>query len=120
MSVKRIFIRTNGSGAYTYQRPFRGVIHGIEIKIGTLSTPDVAITDDTYSKTILSVTGVAADTRYTPSVNLQTSAGASADVSDESGVNVQALGPAICMGDLKIAVTGAGNGTSGEVVILYS
>lgn len=120
MSVKRIFIRTAANGSYTWSRPFRGVIHSIEVKKGDLSTPDIDVTDATYSKTFLSVDGVAADTVYYPSTAQMGAAGTALNASDESGVIVGSYGPAICMGVLTVAVTGAGDTKSGEVVILYS
>lgn len=120
MSVKQINVRTNGSGAYTYTRDFKGVIHGISIEIGDLSTPDVDVTDSKYSKTFLSVDGVAADTSYVPSRSLESAAGAALDVSDESGVAVGSFGPAVCMGTLSVAVTGGGASKKGKIYIVYS
>jgi len=116
MSVKRVFIRTAADGSYTWERAFKGVVHAIEFKIGTLSTPDIDITDDDYSFSLLSVNGVAADTVYLPSDFLQDNAGA--DV--EAPATTKSATPAVVMGTLKVAVTGGGDTKRGEVVILYT
>lgn len=117
MSVKQISIRTDGSGAYTYTRSFKGVIYGIELVIGTLSTPDIDVTDSKYSKTLLSVDGVAADTMYTPSEFLQA---ADATTAALVGTGMKAAAPAAIMGTLSVAVTGGGANTRGTVYILYA
>lgn len=116
MSVRSISIRTDASGAYTYTRAFKGVIHGIEVLVGDLSTPDVDITDDDYSLTFLSVNGVAADTIYFPSEFLQDNAGTDVEVT----TSTKAATAAICMGTLKVAVTGGGDTKRGRINILYS
>ena len=113
---KTIFIRTDGSGDFSWERNFQQVIHGFELQLGDLSTPDIDITDDTYSQTFLSVNGVASDTAYYPSTLLQGSDGADLEV--DTGVN--AAGPAVCMGVLKVVVTGGGDTKKGRLVVLYS
>lgn len=120
MSVKTIFIRTASDGSFTFTRDFKGVIHAIELIKGDLSTPDIDVTDDKYSKSFLSVDGVAADAVYYPSSPQMAAAGTALDVSDESGVVVGSYGPAICMGTLKVVVTGAGDTKKGTLKILYT
>lgn len=115
MSVKTIFIRTDGTGAYTYEREFKGVIKAIEVKIGDLSTPDVDVADDTYGNSFLSVNGLAADAVYFPGAYLMDDAGADLEV--DSGV--KAAAPAVCMGVLQVAVTGGGANKKGRVTLLY-
>lgn len=119
MSVKRIFVRTAADGSFSWERAFVGAIYGIKVEVGTLSTPDIDVTDDDFSKTYLSVDGVAADTMYVPASAQQAAAGTALDVSDESGVAVGSYGPAVCMGTLKVAVTGGGDTKKGTVTILY-
>lgn len=116
MSTKTIFIRTDGAGAFTYERNFKGVIHALEFQIGDLSTPDIDVTDDTYSFSLLSVNGVAADTVYLPSDFLQADTGS--DV--ESPATTKSAVPAIVMGVLKVAVTGGGDTKRGKLIVLYS
>lgn len=116
MSVKTIFIKTSAGGAYTYERNFKAAIRAIELEIGDLSTPDIAVSDDTYSKSILSVAGVAASTRYVPSAFLEAADGTTAAL---VGTGMKGAGPAICMGVLKVAVTGGGANKRGRLNILY-
>ena len=113
---KTIFIRTDASGDFTWERNFQQVIHAFELQLGDLSTPDIDITDDTYSQTFLSVNGVAADTAYYPATKLQTSGGADFDI----GTGLDAAGPAVCMGVLKVVVAGGGDTKKGRLVVLYS
>ncbi len=115
MSIKTIFLRTDASGDYTYERNFKGVINAIEYVNTDLETPDIDVTDDTYSKSILSVTGVAADTVYYPSRLLQSDAGTDLEVD----TGVKAAGPAVCAGVLKVVVAGGGNTKKGRLYILY-
>lgn len=114
MSTKTIFIRTAADGTFTYERNFKGVIDGIELIIGTLSTPDIDITDDTYGISFLSLNGVAADAAYYPGNWLMSDA--AVPLEDNS---TQMAAPAVCMGVLKVAVTGGGNTLKGRVTILY-
>jgi hypothetical protein len=95
----------------------RGQLLAIEVLIGDLSTPDIDVTDDTYSKTFLSVDGVAADTVYYPSEFLQ-----AADASTTSlvGTSMKGAAPAVCMGNLKTVVTGGGANKTGHIKFLYA
>ena len=117
MSVKQIIIRTAADGSYTYTRAFKGVINAIEFLIGDLSTPDIDVTDDKYSKTLLSVNGVAADTLYLPSDFLQA---ADATTAALVGTAMKGARAAVVMGTLKVAITGAGDTKRGTVNIHYS
>jgi hypothetical protein len=93
MSTKAIRVHTATDGSYLYERSFRGVVRAIEVQIGDLSTPDVAITDGVYATSVYSGTGLAVDTK--------------------SGLlNV------VVMGTLKVAVTGAGSLKRGWVNVL--
>lgn len=118
MSVKSISIRTDGSGAYTYTRAFKGQILGIELEIGDLSTPDIDVTDSAHTKTFLSVDGVAASTTWNLGAALLSSAGVAVDADPDTAA-VGAFAPPICMGTLVVAVTGAGASKRGKINILY-
>jgi len=111
---KTIFVRTDGSGAFSWERNFQHVILGIEVLVGDLSTPDIDITDDTYSQTLVSVNGLASDAVYFPGAYLTDSAGA--PLEDNS---TQMATQAVCMGVLKVAVTGGGDTKKGRIIILY-
>ena len=118
MSVKTIFLRTDASGDYTYERNFKGRIYALEFVVGDLSTPDIDVTDDTYSKTFLSVDGVSSDTVYPIGTALVTSAGAAVDALS-TGDTVGVYGPAICMGVLKVVISGGGDTKKGRLNVLY-
>ena len=79
--------------------------------IGTLSTPDIDITDGVYGTSLLSVNGVAANTLYRPGIQLQDDSGA--------GIAGAYASPPI-FGTLKVVVTGAGNAKSGTIDLLFS
>ncbi len=116
MSVKTVFIRTAADGSYTWARAFKGKINAIEFVIGDLSTPDIDVTDATYSKTFLSVNGVAADTMYLPSDFLQA---ADASTAALVGTAMKGATEAVCMGVLTVAITGGGDTKRGRVNILF-
>jgi len=116
MSVKTVSIRTNPSGAYTWTRAFTGTIRAIEIQIGDLSTPDIAITEEDYEDDILVLTGVAASAVHFPSRFLEAA----------DGTNTALVGTAMkgatafpVLGTLQVAVTGAGDTKTGKIRILY-
>lgn len=116
MSTKTVFVKTAADGSFTWSRNFRGVIDAIEFQIGDLSTPDIDVTDDTYSLTFLSVNGVAADSVYFPSEFLMAADGTTAAL---VGTAMKGASAAVCMGVLKIAITGAGDTKRGRVIIQY-
>jgi hypothetical protein len=116
LSVRTITIRTAADGSFTYERSFRGTIRALELQLGDLSTPDIDVTDDTYSKSFLSVNGVAADTVYFPSEFLEAADGTSAAL---VGTAMKGATAAVCMGVLKVAVTGGGDTKRGRLVVLY-
>lgn len=113
---KTIFIRTDGTGAYTWERNFPAQILAIEVKVGDLSTPDIDITDDTYGTSFLSVNGLAADAVYFPGGNLMNDAGSAL----QAGTSIDSNAQAVCMGVLKVVVTGAGDTKKGRIVVLYN
>lgn len=121
MAVRTITVRTAADGSFTYERAgFRAIIRAIEVQLGgapnALTTPDIDITDDTYSVSILSVDGVAADTVYRPSSFLQDDGGDDAAL---VGTAMKGATNAVCMGTLKVVVAGGGDTKRGRIVILY-
>lgn len=116
MSVKTISIRTDGAGAYAWERAFTGTIRAISLEIGDLSTPDFDVTDEDHSLTLISVNGVAADTVYYPSTFLEAADGTTAALVGTAMKGATAF-PVI--GTLKVAVSGAGDTKTGKVRILY-
>lgn len=116
MALKTIIIRTDSGGDFTYERAFRGVIRALELQLGDLSTPDIDVTDDTYAKSFLSVNGVAADTVYFPSQFLEAADGTTAAL---VGTGMKGAAAAVCMGVLKVVVSGGGDTRRGHLVVLY-
>lgn len=92
MSVRQVNVRTIADGTYTYERPLRGVVRAVEVKVGTLTTPDITVTDGTYGTAIYSGSGIVADL-------------------------ISAMNVAV-MGTLKVVVAGAGDTTKGTVNVL--
>jgi hypothetical protein len=67
---------TDGAGAFSITVTAPGLVRAVGVVIGTLETPDITITDALTGDGVLAVTGVASDTRYTPKVFAQDTAGA--------------------------------------------
>jgi hypothetical protein len=114
MSLRRksVTLTTDGAGAASTTVSLRGMaaLRCIDFQIGDLSTPDIDITDEPTGTVALSVNGVAADTRYVPTI-LGT---------DNAGANVVgAAVPFVVMGGLLIAITGGGATKTGHFQILY-
>lgn len=86
-------MRTGADGTFTYERLLRAEVRAVEVQLGTLTTPDLDITDDTYGTSLVSDTAIATDSVYFPA--------------------------AVCMGVLKVQVTDGGDTKSGRIVVLY-
>jgi len=112
MSVltRRVAIVTDGTGVASATVRAGGLkLLAIEVELGTLSTPDIAITDEPSTRELLSVAGLAADAHYTCGVQLQ----------DTDGTNLTgAFGVPIVTGRIEIAVTGGGAAKSGNVTLV--
>lgn len=109
--TKQINILTDGAGAFSVTVTAPGLIRAIGLDVGTLSTPDIDVTDAITGESALSVDGVAADAVWHPKVLAKSPAGVALDV--EGLVAYES--PAI-LRTATIALTGAGNGTTG---VLY-
>ena len=112
--VRKTLGPTNGSGAFSQTFTAPGLVRAVGIVIGDLSTPDVAITDAATGDNILTVAGVAADTRYQPKVIATDPADGGA--LDTAG-DVAYESPA-CLGSMTVAVTGAGITKTGTLYLL--
>lgn len=88
------------------------LIHLVRLELGTLSTPDITITEQPGNKTLLSVTAVAADTDWLPSDLASTAAAGGADVAG-------AALPVPVLDRIQINVTGGGNTLTGRLIFLY-
>jgi hypothetical protein len=86
------------------------VLRMIRVELGTLSTPDITITEQPINKTILGVAGLATDKDYLPTIL----------GGDASGVDVGGAGLSVpVLGRLQIDTAGAGVSTSGEITFFY-
>ncbi len=85
-------------------------LHMIRFELGTLSTPDIAITEQPGNKTLLSVAAVAASKDYLPTMLGQTT----------GGVDVAGAGlPMPVLDRIQIAIAGGGDTLTGRLIFLY-
>lgn len=98
-----------GAASVTVSVRAAAIVRCIDFELGDLSTPDIDITDEPTGTVLLSVNGVAADTRYIPTI-LGT---------DDAGADVVGAGMAFpVMGAIQVEVTGGGDTKTGRLVIL--
>jgi hypothetical protein len=109
MGIRRIAVTTDSAGDFTRTVHLYGTLVAVRIQVGDLSTPDVTITDDLREVDVLTVTGVAADTFYQLSAQLQGDDGA-----DLTG----AFGPVAIWGSLTVTVAGGGDTKSGTITCI--
>jgi hypothetical protein len=86
------------------------ILRLIRLELGTLSTPDILITEQPGNKTLLSVAAVAADKDYTPTMLGQTTGGV--DV-------VGAALPMPVLDRIQIAIAGGGSVLTGRLIFFY-
>ena len=104
-------VTTAADGTASVDTRIYGVIEAIAVRLGSLDTPDIAITDALSSASILAVSAVAADVRYMPR----------AAVCDATGTPIaDAYDKPACTGTLRVAVTGGGNKKTGAVIVLFA
>ena len=85
------------------------IVRAIRVLVGTLSMPDITITEQPSNTTILAVTGLAADASYVPLMVGQDHAGA-----DITGSAV----PIPVVDRIQIAIAGGGDTKTGQVSLL--
>jgi hypothetical protein len=110
LAIKSVPIITDGTGAASATVRGVCVVRCIDFELGTLSTPDIDITDDPVGTVMLSVDGVNADTRYVPTILGTDDAGA-----DVAGAAL----PFPVMSRIQIDITGGGASKAGRLVFLY-
>lgn len=110
VQVRSVPLTTDGTGVASATVRAAGCkLLAIEVALGTLSTPDIAITDEPSGRDLLSVAGLAADAHYTCGVQLQ-----DIDGTDLTG----AFGVPVVTGRMEIAVTGGGAAKTGRIVLV--
>lgn len=113
--ISRIRVTTAPDGTFSKEIRFQGVLQGLFIRKGDLSTPDVTITalgplsTNDVSTVLFDAAGVAADGVYRLSSQVQ-------DVDGTDLTDVYA--PPIVMGRLLIEVAGAGDTKSGDIYLM--
>jgi len=109
--VRRVPINVAADGSdLTTVRLGPCVIRLIRIEKGTLDTPDITITEQPNNKSLLALTGLAADKDVIPTIL------------GGNGTGVDVVGaalPAPGLGRIQIATSGAGVSTTGEITFLY-
>jgi hypothetical protein len=108
--MKIITVLTDADGEFTYERRLAGVVKAIAIDVGTLTTPDIVISDGVWDTEILTVAGLAADAVYHPL--------APGHDTDGEVLGDTLVEPAI-FGSLKIEVTGGGANFTGTIRVLF-
>ncbi len=102
-------IITDGSGVASADvRIGGGRLFAVKVELGTLSTPDIHLTDEPDGVSLLTVAGVAVDTRY----NLAALA-AKAD-----GTASTTYVPVPVLGRVHVVVSGGGATKTGRLVFL--
>jgi hypothetical protein len=103
-------LNVDGAGAVTRTvRASPAVLRAVDLEIGTLNAPDIAITEEPAGTALLTLSGVSADGRYLPVILGQDDAGA-----DVAGSAV----PPVVLSRIQIAVTGADASTGGRIVLI--
>lgn len=110
LQVKSVPILTDGDGEATVTVRAGGcIVRAIRVELGTLSTPDFAITEQPGDTAILTVAGVAADGTFYPSVLAD----------DEEGADVAGAALPIPVFDrIQIVVAGGGAAKTGRLILL--
>lgn len=109
LTTRSVPIVTDGSGNCSRTiRSGGAALRAIDFELGTLSTPDIDITEEPDSTVLLSVDGQAADARWLPLV-----AGQGTDGSDGDGFT-----PPIVMDRIQIEISGGGASRTGKFTLL--
>lgn len=124
MHYRMVRIKSSGTGAFTERFRAGGkFLRVIEVEVGDLSTPDIAITQEPSGDSILSVSGLGADARYYPLVAGQDNTGANIGVDVDNGDSgTSTVGPFVApyiTADIEVAVTGAGANRSGSIRFVF-
>jgi hypothetical protein len=119
MATKVVEVVTSAAGAFSTDINAPGEILAVSLLIGTLSTPDIAITDLVTGAGIFTSAGVAASGRWQPRAVNCTVLGV--DTADTAGPPVThvSYGYPVCLGKAHIAVTGAGDAKRGTIYVTY-
>jgi hypothetical protein len=107
-----VTVITSAGGAFSQTIAVFGTIEKVWLDLGTLSTPDIDITDATTGETILSYDGAASDTLDYPM--------RVADGTDGATLTVDKIYTKISADRITVAVSGGGDTLSGIIYIWVS
>lgn len=105
---------TDGSGVFSVTVTAPGLVKAIGIVLGTLSTPDLTVTDALTGDAILVAAAIASNTRYQPKIVATDPADGGA--LDTAG-DVAYESPAV-LRTVTCALAGAGAATTGTLYLL--
>lgn len=117
--LSRITVLTDASGnATVYSDAFSGVVLGIKVTRGTLTSGavDVTVTVDGTAQPVVTLTNIAADTWIYPRVPVQDEAGANA-LFAAGGTSLREPVP-VSADRLKFVVAQGGNALTGSIDVL--
>lgn len=109
-TIRTVNVMTDGAGAFSTDVSYRGQLIAVKVELGDLSTPDIALSDSTDDRNLLTVAGIAADAVY----HLQA---ATADPADGTAGD-SFVAPAV-FGGVTVAVTGGGATKVGKIKLLF-
>lgn len=107
---QRVPITTDGTGVdLSTVRAGGCIVRAIRLTLGTLTTPDLAITEEPAGTDIWTEAGIAADKSVVPLLVGQ----------DDAGVNIAASAvPVPVIDRIQVAISGGGANKTGEIVLL--
>lgn len=109
--ARAVPLLTDGSGVASATVRAGGCrLLGVSLELGTLDTPNVAITDEPNGTELLSLAAAAADGVFQPMV-------AASDPADGTALTGAFAAPAV-FGRIEVAVTGGGASKTGEITLL--
>jgi hypothetical protein len=119
MSTKVVEVVTDAAGAFSTDISLSGEVMAVGVLVGTLSTPDVTITDKDTGATLFAKAGIASDGKWQPREVAVTTAGvATADTAGPPITMANYVAP-FCMRHAHIVVAGAGDTRRGTIFIAY-
>jgi len=105
--IRRVPILTDSSGDDVSTVLIKGRLAKVTLELGSLTTPDLTITDEPAGTTLLADAGVASDTDYYPSVVM----------CDDAGAPVAGFSEPIVFGRLQVTIAGGGATKAGAVAL---
>jgi hypothetical protein len=110
VQTKSIPIVTSAGGAVSVTVRGGCILRKVRVELGTLTTPDITITDEPSGDEILVVAGLATDESYLPA----------RPAHDDAGAEIEGSAtPWVIETRLLIAIAGGGASKTGEITLVY-